>query len=53
MAVEGDGVYETLLPSGHVINSVLQYVWALWEDPVDVSSYPPSLFLSLHATDEI
>lgn len=36
---EGDSVYEALLPSSHIINSVLQYVWALWEDPVDVSYF--------------
>ena len=38
MVTKGDGVYEMLLPSGHAITVVLQYVWALWEDPVDVSS---------------
>ena len=42
MVVKEDGVYEALLPSGHVISSVLQYVWALWEDPIDVSTYPSS-----------
>ena len=29
-------MYEALLPSGPLISSVLQYVWALWEDPIDV-----------------
>lgn len=40
---EGDGIYEALLPSSPIINTVLQYVWALWEDPVDVSLSPSSL----------
>ena len=39
MVGEGGGVYEALLPSGHVISSVLQYVWTLWEDPVDVCTH--------------
>ena len=46
---EGDCVYKALLPSGHVIRTVLKYVWALWEDPVDVSNYSlmPSFQFSL------
>ena len=36
---ENDIVWMSLLPSGHIVNTVLQYVWALWEDPVDVSCY--------------
>ena len=37
LLIEGDGVYETLLPSGPLISLVLRNVWTLWEDPVDVS----------------
>ena len=37
---EGDVVYEALLPSGPLTTLVLKYVWALWEDPVDVSFSP-------------
>jgi len=32
-------LYESLLPSGGIMQSLLQYVWSLWEDPVDVSVY--------------
>ena len=37
IVAEGDDMFEALLPSGHVISSVLRYVWVLWEDPIDVS----------------
>lgn len=30
-------LYESMLPSGGIMQSLLQYVWSLWEDPVDVS----------------
>lgn len=43
----GDSVYEALLPAGHIVKTVLQYVWTLWEDPVDVGPSPLSLFLPL------
>lgn len=32
-------LYKSMLPSGGIMQSLLQYVWSLWEDPVDVSAY--------------
>ena len=31
-------VYESLLPSGEIVQVLLQFVWTLWEDPIDVST---------------
>ncbi len=28
---------DALAPSGQVVQRLLQYVWSLWEDPIDVS----------------
>ena len=28
---------DVLAPSGAVVQRLLQYVWSLWEDPIDVS----------------
>ena len=31
-------LYQSLLPTGEIMQTLLQYVWSLWEDPVDVSA---------------
>ena len=37
MADKASVVSDSLLPSGEIVQTLLQYVWSLWEDPVDVS----------------
>lgn len=39
-------VYEALLPSGEIVQTLLQFVWTLWEDPIDVSTYEAKLILA-------
>lgn len=35
-------LFEALAPSGSIMQALLQYVWSLWEDPIDVSmNYDP------------
>ena len=35
---EESPVSRFLLPSGDVVQTVLQYIWSLWEDPIDVNA---------------
>lgn len=30
---------QALAPSGEILLKLLQYIWSLWEDPIDVSVY--------------
>ena len=44
--VKGGGspqVTEALSPGGKVLVTLLNYVWSLWEDPLDVSSCTDSI----------
>ena len=40
-------VPDALTPSGSTVQTLLQYVWSLWEDPIDVSNLEEGHFAML------
>lgn len=52
LVAEGKGagkLSQSLAPSSDVMNKLLQYIWSLWEDPIDASALHSTLrWLLIH-----